>query len=397
MFYILFFNALLFLECFGNTKFEALIRANIEKSLFYNVGDISLDNLLNINAEELSQKPALINLIFKKDPLFPNSHIELDNEKILPLLKKCGYTELFNYEGAASLIWIPYFLGEPLSNLFGFNIPMSEVSSKIIIPNIAALNLRLRIYRDYFQKRYSISGSQNIAKIYFYSASEKISDPSLYLKQLALRRLPIASLPDGGGVFFFHDLIHLMTFILPEALIDGYVQFAKDSIIFIETEFTHPKVKNDLYSLIARSIDAEIANFIMDFSNIFIDTQYEEHYELKYGSYVRSQKSKVEKLFVGDLSLYNSSSAEEKNTFFDHMKDLFHIYGKKYDSTVFIATEILDIFQKSNDPIKAEIESHIYWPNGLDLYYKAREHLVWMKKHAKESHDIHRILSLPKE
>jgi hypothetical protein len=166
-------------------------------------------------------------------------------------------------------------------------------------------------------------------------------------------------------------------------------------IIFIETEFTNPEVKNDLYSLIGRSIDAEIANFIMDFSNIFINTQYEEDYQMKYESYVSSQKSKVEKSFKEGPSVYFTSSAEEKNTFFDHMKDLFHIYGKKYDSTVFIATEILDIFQKSNDPIKAEIESHIYWPNGLDLYYKARDHLVWMKKHAKESHDIHNILPLP--
>jgi hypothetical protein len=230
MFYILFLNALLFLQCFGNTDFEALIRKNISRSLFYDVGDISLDNLLNINADELSQKPALINLIFKRAPLFPKKHLELDNGQILTLLQKCGYTELFNYEGAASLIWIPHFLGEPLSNLFGFNIPMSEVSSKIIIPNIAALNLRLRIYRDYFQRKFPTSGSQNIAKISFYSVIGKTSDPSFYLKQLALRRFPIASLADGGGVFSFHDLIHLMMFILPEELVDGYAQFAQDSI-----------------------------------------------------------------------------------------------------------------------------------------------------------------------
>jgi len=104
MFYILFFNALLFLECFAETEFENLIRANIQKSLFYTAGDIFLDSLPDINPEKLSHTPILVSLLYNRES-FPFHHSDLSSQKLIDFLlsQSMEYEHFFLRETIASL------------------------------------------------------------------------------------------------------------------------------------------------------------------------------------------------------------------------------------------------------------------------------------------------------
>jgi hypothetical protein len=181
--------------------------------------------------------------------------------------------------------------------------------------------------------------------------------------------------------------------------IDGYANFAKDAIAFIENSFSEKEqyIKETLYNLIARSLDTESGNFLLRFSEVYKNS---DQNEKAYQSYAAKWKRTDENInsHLALLEGYGriTSSAETANQFFPYMQSLLNVLILQSPNTALIARERLNLFKSSDYARTHQLDTQNYWTTGANLYIQTRDHLNWMRSLPYDL-ILKGMLSLPQE
>lgn len=373
------------------------IEESIEQSLFFELHQI-LPDMINPLSEN-----TIVSLIPKTE--FFDSRQRLKPSNIAEFLNSNGFEDLFLGESVSTPQDIEDLLGKDLSNLLGFDIrSYQDTSANIknflyLIPTLKSLNTRLKITKTYIKDTFNIPDTLNISEITFIPVIGKLENSYVYLNMIAHKIFPIASLVDGGGPFSLHDLLHLMSFILCPSQIDGYANFTKDAIAFIENSFSDKEqdIKETLYNLIARSLDTESGNFLLRFSEVYKNSdQNEEAYQAYAAKWKHNDENINSHLTLLERYGGITSSAETANQFFPYMQSLLNVLIIQSPNTALVAKERLNLFKSSDYARTHQLDTQNYWTTGANLYIQTRDHLNWMKS---LPHDLilKKILSLPQQ